>query len=125
MMEGEQELVITEEMLDAVQAQPQFIHYTLDTFEMNTAPAEQLIAYTVVEYPEFNLGNIMEELESRNIAIGLPALEEYVRNLEMANIFTMVENGYRFSYAALPSVLKTRRSPTQMIAKLRKEVLKE
>lgn len=125
MVEDEQELVITEEMLDAVQAQPQFVHYVLDTFEMNIVSAEQLIAYTVVDHPEFNLEDIMEELESRNIDIELPALEGYVRNLEMANIFTMVKNGYSFSYAALPSVLKTRRSPAQMIAKLRKEVLKE
>jgi hypothetical protein len=97
---------ITYHDLMAVEKSSEYKHYVTDTFILNSNKKEQLIAFFMLDYPEFSFEDIDRDIGKEGISLSLIELEKICTYLEMANVFKKVEKKYRFSNPALPGILK-------------------
>jgi hypothetical protein len=114
--------LITFNDLMEVEKSPEYRHYITDTFIINTTPIEALTVYCMVNYEEFTLKDIDEEMIKREIILKLNELERICTILEMANVLHKMDGKYRFSNPALPKILKEDYDMDFMIRKLSMEV---
>jgi len=114
--------LITFNDLLEVEKSSEYRHYITDTFIINTTSFEALTVYCMVNYVEFNLKDIDEELLKREIFLKVNELERICTILEMANVLYKIDGKYRFSNPALPKILKEDYDMDFMIKKLSMEV---
>ena len=91
-----------------VESMDEYYHFLVDTLIVNTDEFQQLIVYEMIDADLFDERDILESFKRKfNLDLSLMSIQKDCIELELANILTMENKKYKFSYPALPNILKT------------------
>ncbi len=123
--------VVGSEDITAVQENPTFRDFVLNTFMANTDLLEQAIVYAIIDegetavLPNFTERHIHNFLKNRKLSLPFEQIDAACRKLEMAGVFNRVDAEYIFAVPLFQTLLRQTRDVSFLFERTREALQTE